>query len=74
MSENTTPSVAQANQSLRATALDAAWWLRHYSTRTPVALSMTVSREGMARLADQLDAAVKASNDALDAQAFGKGK
>jgi hypothetical protein len=64
------PTVGQANSSLRAVALDAAWWLNHYANQSEVTLSMTASRQGMARLAKQLDAAVKASNDALDREAF----
>jgi hypothetical protein len=65
-----TLTVGQANSSLRATALDAVWWLRHYSTQSAVTLSMQASRQGMARIAAQLDAAVQASNDALDREAF----
>ena len=70
MDANDAPTVGQANASLRATALDAAWWLNHFASQSATTLSMEASRQGMARLAKQLDAAVKASNDALDREAF----
>lgn len=63
------PTVGQANSSLRAQALDAAWWLRHWSKAGPMERA-TINPQNMAAMADRLDAAVKASNDALDREAF----
>lgn len=61
------PTVGQANAKLRAEANDAAWWLRRWATNGGHASPTT----SMLVMADKLEAAVKASNDALDREAFG---
>jgi hypothetical protein len=62
------PTVGQANASLRAQAVNAAWWLNHWANADKLEDPMV--RRGMANTARLLSDAVNASNKALDAEAF----
>lgn len=61
-----TPSVSEANTNLRRAANDAVAWMNIMRLKLPVADSVALGHRASA-----LQAAVKASNDALDAEAFG---